>query len=60
MAIGIVKEVIGPVVDIEFPAGQLPDIYNAVTIDSEDQVIEEAKARGIKITLEAMQHLGNN
>jgi F-type H+-transporting ATPase subunit beta len=60
VAIGIVKEVIGPVVDIEFPAGQLPDIYNAVTIDSEDQVIEEAKARGIKITLEAMQHLGNN
>ncbi|MDD2497026.1 MAG: F0F1 ATP synthase subunit beta [Desulfitobacteriaceae bacterium] len=60
MAIGIVKEVIGPVVDIEFPAGQLPDIYNAVTINSEDQVIEEAKARNIKITLEAMQHLGNN
>lgn len=60
MAFGRVKEVIGPVVDIEFPAGQLPDIYNAVTIMSEDQEAEEAKARGIKITLEAMQHLGNN
>ncbi len=50
MAEGKIKEVIGPVVDIEFPAGQLPNIYNAVKIDGD----------GIKITLEAMQHLGND
>ncbi len=37
--------------DIEFPAGQLPDIYNAVTIKDEDK---------LNITLETMQHLGNN
>lgn len=60
MAIGKVKEVIGPVVDIEFPAGQLPDIYNAVIIKSKDQENEEAKSKDINITLEAMQHLGNN
>ncbi|WP_148135242.1 F0F1 ATP synthase subunit beta [Candidatus Formimonas warabiya] len=60
MAIGSVKEVIGPVVDIEFPAGQLPNIYNAVLIKSEDQKTEEAKSKNIHITLEAMQHLGNN
>ncbi|MGI6685660.1 MAG: F0F1 ATP synthase subunit beta [Bacillota bacterium] len=51
MAIGKVKQIIGPVVDIEFPAGQLPDIYNAVKIKNDDQ---------INITLETMQHLGNN
>jgi len=60
VANGIVKEVIGPVVDIEFPAGQLPDIYNAVTISSEEQQTEEARSKNIHITMEAMQHLGNN
>ncbi|MDD4571437.1 MAG: F0F1 ATP synthase subunit beta [Clostridia bacterium] len=50
MAEGKIKEVIGAVVDIEFPVGQLPDIYNAVRISEEN----------IQITLETMQHLGNN
>ena len=31
-AIGRVIQITGPVVDIEFPAGQLPGIYNAVEI----------------------------
>ena len=30
--VGKVVQVIGPVVDIEFEGGQLPDIYNAVRI----------------------------
>lgn len=60
MAIGKVKAVIGPVVDIEFPAGQLPDIFNAITIKSSEQPNEESKEKEINITLEAMQHQGNN
>ena len=32
MATGTVRQVIGTVVDIEFPAGDLPQIYNAVNI----------------------------
>ena len=32
MAKGKIVQVIGPVVDIEFPAGELPSILNAVTI----------------------------
>ncbi len=60
MSVGIVREVIGPVVDIEFPPGQLPDIYNAVKISSSAQDSEEAKSKNINITLEVMQHLGNN
>ncbi len=31
-AVGRVVQITGPVVDIEFPAGQLPAIYNAVEI----------------------------
>jgi len=58
---GTVVQVIGPVVDVEFPAGQLPDLLNAIKIRSEDQKAgvghEEIK---IDLTMEAMQHLGNN
>ena len=32
--IGRVSRVIGPVVDIEFPVDQMPDIYNALLIDT--------------------------
>lgn len=60
MSLGIVKEVIGAVVDIAFPPGQLPDIYNALKINSADQDSEESRALNINITLEVMQHLGND
>ncbi|MCL1816229.1 MAG: F0F1 ATP synthase subunit beta [Clostridiales bacterium] len=59
MAQGIIKEIIGPVVDVEFPAGKLPDIYNAVTVTSIGQPDEDSLFE-INITMEAMQHLGNN
>ena len=36
--IGKVIQVIGPVVDIEFPSGDLPKIYNAVRIDRKSVV----------------------
>ena len=32
-AVGRVSRVIGPVVDIEFPADAMPDIYNALTVE---------------------------
>ena len=57
MATGKIKQIIGPVVDVEFPAGQLPDIYNAITIKSSP---EDNAGKAIDITMEAMQHLGNN
>jgi F-type H+/Na+-transporting ATPase subunit beta len=49
-AIGKVIQITGPVVDIEFPAGQLPKIYNAV----------EIKRGDTPIVCEVQQHLGNN
>ncbi len=50
MANGQVVQVIGTVVDVEFPAQELPDIYNGLTVDME----------GEQIVLEAEQHIGNN
>ena len=35
---GRVVQVMGPVVDVEFPPGQLPDLYNAITINAEVKV----------------------
>lgn len=49
---GKVIQIIGPVVDVEFPAGKLPDIYNAIKI--------EDKKKNIHLTMEVAQHLGNN
>ncbi len=60
MNTGKVVQVIGPVVDIMFPSGQLPEIYNAVKIRSEDQPPDLQITRTFNITMEAMQHLGNN
>lgn len=57
---GEVTQVIGAVVDIRFKPGELPDLMNAVTIKSADQGEKSASAADINVTLEAMQHLGND
>ncbi|HEY3861181.1 MAG TPA: F0F1 ATP synthase subunit beta [Verrucomicrobiae bacterium] len=51
---GKIVQVIGPVVDIEFPDAP-PNIYNAVTVDFD--VPGHGKT---KLTLEVQQHLGDN
>ncbi|MDD3363945.1 MAG: F0F1 ATP synthase subunit beta [Syntrophomonas sp.] len=57
---GEVTQVIGAVVDIRFKPGELPDLMNAVIIKSADQGEKAAAATDINVTLEAMQHLGND
>ncbi len=57
MNVGHVVQVIGVVVDIRFPPGQVPDIYNAIKIKSDK---EDFFGRKIDLTLEVAQHLGNN
>ena len=52
--IGRVVQVIGPVLDIQFEAGHLPAIYNAVHITSEGFNIPEP----LDVTAEVQQHLG--
>jgi len=50
MAKGKVVQVIGTVVDIEFPPDELPELFNAIEIARD----------GSKIVLEAQEHVGNN
>ncbi len=52
--VGRVSRVIGPVVDIEFPVDQMPDIYNALLIDT--TVGGETRP----MTLEVALHIGDN
>ena len=49
-ATGHITQVIGVVIDVIFPEGQLPDIYNAVDVQLPD---------GNTLTCEVQQHLGN-
>ncbi len=48
--IGTIVQVIGPVLDIRFPDGQLPNLLNAIEIDN----------HGKKLTVEVAQHIGDN
>lgn len=47
---GKVLQIIGPVIDVKFDTGKLPDIYNAIHIKAEDRTI----------VAEVAQHLGND
>ena len=55
---GNVVQVIGPVVDVEFPQGHLPNIYNALRVDQDGDT--KAGKPEIHLTLEVAQHLGEN
>ncbi len=48
--LGTLKQVAGPVVDVEFDVGGLPDIYNALKIEQDDPPIN--------LILEVAQHIG--
>jgi F-type H+-transporting ATPase subunit beta len=50
--VGKIVQVIGPVVDVEFSDGHLPELYNALTVDY------ELEGKPARLTLEVQQHLG--
>ena len=52
MNTGVITQVIGPTVDVEFQSENLPKIYDALRIRDE--------ARGIDIVVEVAQHIGNS
>src|SRR5574341_2305502 len=52
---GRITQVIGPVVDVEFPPGALPDIYTALAVSN--PAIDE---RPDNLVIEVAQHLGEN
>ena len=50
MAVGRIVQVIGTVVDVEFPPDQLPNLFDALELDN----------NGERLVLEVQQHIGNN
>ena len=48
---GLISQIIGPVIDVEFQQGELPEIYNALKIHKDD---------GEVVTVEVQQMLGSN
>src|ERR687886_968944 len=52
--VGTIVQIIGPVVDVEFEAGHLPEIYNALRISARQD------GQTVDIIAEVEQHLGEN
>ncbi|MBI2773886.1 MAG: F0F1 ATP synthase subunit beta [Chloroflexi bacterium] len=48
---GKIVQIIGPVIDVQFPEGQLPAIYDALEVKKDD---------GTAVVAETQQHLGNS
>lgn len=48
---GLISQIIGPVIDVEFQSGELPEIYNALRITKDD---------GTEVVAEVQQMLGSN
>lgn len=52
MAEGVLKQVIGPTIDVEFPPHELPNLFNAITIKDLEKKID--------LTAEVAMHLGES
>ena len=50
-AIGHIVRIVGPVVDVEFAPGQMPAIYNALTVEANTPIVD------VKVLLEVQLHL---
>jgi F-type H+-transporting ATPase subunit beta len=70
---GKISQIMGPVVDVQFPPEHLPEIYNALELDltqsvsagGDGQASDSPAMKGVeategKLVLEVQQHLGNN
>jgi F-type H+-transporting ATPase subunit beta len=53
--IGKIVQIIGPVLDVEFEAGQLPELYNALSITGTSDTGDP-----IRVVAEVQQHIGRN
>jgi F-type H+-transporting ATPase subunit beta len=52
--IGYLRQVIGPVVDVEFPNGELPRIYNALAVEGKNEI-----GQTVSVVCEVQQLLGD-
>ena len=53
--LGRITQIIGPVLDVVFPRGKMPNIYNALVVKGRDTAGQQ-----INVTCEVQQLLGNN
>jgi F-type H+/Na+-transporting ATPase subunit beta len=53
--VGYITRIIGPVVDVKFPGGKLPQIYNALTISGKNEAGQD-----VAVTCEVQQLLGDS
>ena len=53
--IGKIVQIIGPVLDVEFEAGHLPELYNALEITGTSDTGDP-----IRVVAEVQQHIGRN
>nr|YP_009538567.1 ATP synthase CF1 beta subunit [Xylocarpus granatum]AYU74560.1 ATP synthase CF1 beta subunit [Xylocarpus granatum] len=53
--LGQIAQIIGPVLDVAFPPGKMPNIYNALVVKGRDTV-----GQPINVTCEVQQLLGNS
>jgi F-type H+/Na+-transporting ATPase subunit beta len=60
MATGKVIQITGPVIDVEFPPGDLPAIYSALEIKRPSAEIAKEEGEDLTVVVEVQQHLGNN
>ncbi|MCA0170486.1 MULTISPECIES: F0F1 ATP synthase subunit beta [Bacillaceae] len=54
---GYITQVMGPVVDVKFESGKLPEIYNALKVN---YIAQTGAEESIELTLEVALHLGDN
>ncbi|MEO1144924.1 MAG: F0F1 ATP synthase subunit beta [Cyanobacteria bacterium J06638_22] len=53
--VGYITQIIGPVVDVKFPGGQMPKIYNALRVSGQNSAGDD-----VAVTCEVQQLLGDN
>jgi F-type H+-transporting ATPase subunit beta len=53
--IGYITQIIGPVLDVRFPGGKMPQIYNALKVEGTN-----AGGQQVSVTCEVQQLLGDN
>jgi F-type H+-transporting ATPase subunit beta len=52
---GVITQIIGPVIDVEFTTGKMPQIYNALKIEGKNEAGQD-----VSVTCEVQQLLGDN
>ena len=56
--VGKIAQIIGPVVDVEFPPGKLPAIYNALEVTGKK--VEDIFSYSERLVLEVANHMGES